>query len=60
MSFTKHGAHTGHAYSKIGLNSDLYSIEKITMLLRPTVHFNKPSVLFALCTIKSQYMIRPS
>ena len=29
MSFTKHGAHTGHAYSKTGLSNDLYSTEKI-------------------------------
>ena len=53
MSFTKHGAHTGHACSKIGPNSDLHSIEKITMLLRLTVRFNKPSTLFALFTLIS-------
>ena len=55
MSFTKHEAHTGHAYSKIGLSNDLYSIEKITMLLQSTVRFNKPNTLFALFTARSTY-----
>ena len=38
-SLAKCGAHTGHAYSKIGLTNDLYNMEKISLFLPPICAF---------------------
>ena len=51
--FTKCGSHNGHAYSKIGRTSDLYSNEKTSLFLLPTIRVIRPRILFALFTISS-------